>query len=86
MTNVTSLSTRRSLPTAAPQQSGNTITLQQALATNANPAALLAVASWNERKSYDERRRKARSRHKAQCVALRGVADEVECGAVREAA
>ncbi len=79
MTNVTSLSTYaaahpRPLPTAAPQQSTNTITLQQALATNANPAALRAVADWNERKGYDARFRPARMRHKAQCAALREVA------------
>jgi hypothetical protein len=83
MNSVTSLATYasahlRPLPIAAPQQSGNTITLQQALATNANPDVLRAVADWNERKSYDERRRKARARHKAQCVALRSVADDLE--------
>lgn len=91
MTNVTSLSTYAAahpsqLPTAAPQQSVNTITLQQALATNTNPASLRAVADWNERRGYDERRRKARSRHKAQCVALRAVAYEVESGQILEAA
>lgn len=74
MTNVVSF---RQLPTAAPQQSA-TITLAQAIATNSNPAVLRAVARWNERKSYDERRRKARARHKAQAVALRAVADELE--------
>jgi hypothetical protein len=80
MTNITSLSTYRAstLPTAAPQQSGNTITLQQALATNASPASLRAVADWNERRGYDERRRKVRARHKAQCMALREVANQLE--------
>jgi hypothetical protein len=66
------------LPTAAPQQSGNTITLQRALQDGTSPASLRAVADWNERKSYDERRRKARARHKAQCAALRAVADDLE--------
>lgn len=77
MHNVTSLYTRRTLPTAAPQQSGNTITLERALADGATPERLRAVADWNERKSYDERRRKARARHKAQCVALREVAGDL---------
>lgn len=86
MNNVTSLNAHRPLPTIAPQQSSNTITRQRALATNTSPAALRAVADWNERKSYDERRRKARARHKAQCVELRVVADELERGQVREAA
>lgn len=62
------------LPTAAPQQSGNTITLERALADGATPERLRAVADWNERKSYDARFRPARMRHKAQCVALREVA------------
>jgi hypothetical protein len=74
------------LPTAAPQQTGNAITLQRALATGANPASLRAVADWNERKSYDERRRKARHRHKAQAVALSAVVRELERGQMREAA
>lgn len=74
------------LPTTAPQQSGNTITLQQALARGTSPDVLCAVASWNEYKSYDERRRKARHRHKAQCVALRNVAAQLERGQMREAA
>lgn len=77
------------LPTAAPQQSGNITTPQRALHDSVSPAALRAVADWNERKSYDERRRKARSRHKAQAAALRAVADDMEAGYVesyREAA
>jgi hypothetical protein len=96
MTNVVELKTRLHRNPAftrayndLPLASAATITLQQALATNANPAALRAVADWNERKSYDERRRKARSRHKAQAAALRAVADEMEAGYVesyREAA
>lgn len=65
------------LPAAAPQQPA-TITLQRALATGTSPDVLRAAANWNERKSYDERRRKARARHKAQAVALRAVADELE--------
>jgi hypothetical protein len=79
MNNVTSL---RTLPLA----SAATITLQRALATGTSPDVLRAVANWNERKGYDERRRKARHRHKAQCVALRAVADELEDGAMRRAA
>lgn len=74
------------LPTAATQQSDNTITLQRALATNANPNVLRAVANWNERKSHDERRRKARMRHRAQAEALRNVAAQLERGSLREAA
>lgn len=83
MNNVTNLSTYeaatpRTLPIAAPQQSGNassnTITLQRALATGTSPDVIRAVADWNERKSYDARFRPARMRHKAQCVALREVA------------
>lgn len=68
------------LPAAAPQQPA-TITLQRALAMGTSPDVLRAVANWNERKSFDERRRKARARHKAQAVALRAVADELEAGA-----
>lgn len=67
----------------------NVITLQRALATGASPDDLRAVAGWNESKSYDKRRRKARGRHKAQAAALRAVADDMEAGYVesyREAA
>lgn len=80
MTNVTSLSAHRScaLPTAAPQQSGNTITLQQAIARGITAEQLRAVANWNERKGYDERRRRARQRHKAQAIALRDVAGRLQ--------
>lgn len=65
--------TQSKLPTAAPQQSGNTITLQQALATNANPAALRAAADWNER-------RVSSARHQAQAGALRKVVRQMERG------
>lgn len=74
------------LTPTTPQQSDNTITLQRALATNANPNVLRAVANWNERKSHDERRRKARMRHRAQAEALRNVAAQLERGSLREAA
>lgn len=55
-----------------------TITLQQALARGITADQLLAVANWNERKSYDERRRRARARLKQQAVALREVAERLE--------
>jgi hypothetical protein len=64
----------------------NCITLQQALATGATADSLRAVADWNERKSFDERRRKARARHKAQAVALRDVADRLDAAGARTAA
>jgi hypothetical protein len=76
MTNVTNLSDHSNFYDVA----GNTITLQHALAAGASADSLRAIADWNERKSYDERRRKARARHKAQAVALRGVADALEYG------
>jgi hypothetical protein len=78
--------TIHTLPTTAPQQFGNTITLQRASASNTSPAVLRAVANWNERKSHDERRRKARARHRAQRDALRIVAAQLERGGVRKAA
>lgn len=68
----------QTLPTVAPQQSGNVITFQQALATGTTPEQLRAVANWNERKSHDERRRKARMRHRAQAEALREVAGRLD--------
>lgn len=68
----------RKLLTAASQQSSNAITLQSALASGTNPASLRAVADWNDRKSYEERRRKSRARHKGQAAALRVVADDIE--------
>ena len=76
---------------AANNNTTNTITLQQALASGIGPEVLRAVATWNERKSFDERRRKARTRHKAQASALRAVADRLDeesfwGGQVREAA
>jgi hypothetical protein len=73
------------LPAVAPQQPA-TITLQQALAGSTSPDVLRAVANWNERRGYDERRRKARARHKAQAVALRGVAAQLDAAGMREAA
>lgn len=76
----------RALPTAAPQQFGNTITLQRALQDGITADSLRAVADWNERKSYDERRRKARARHKEQTAALRAVADAIEDGVMVRAA
>jgi hypothetical protein len=74
MNNITNLHAHRALPLA----SAAVVTLQLALASGATAASLRAVAGWNERKSYDERRRKARSRHKAQAAALRAVADDLE--------
>lgn len=65
------------LPATAPQQP-TTISLQAALASGIGPEVLRAVANWNEQKSHDERRRKARSRHKALADALRVVADDLE--------
>lgn len=55
----------------------NTITLQRALEADTSPDVLRAVANWNDRKSHDERRRKARARHKAQAIALRAVAGDL---------
>jgi hypothetical protein len=72
-------------PTAAPQQPGNTITLQQALARGITAHQLRAVANWNERKSRGGVR-SARPRHYEQAIALRAVADELERGQMREAA
>jgi hypothetical protein len=88
MTNVTSLSSHRAstLPAVAAPQPGNTITIQRALQDGISADSLRAVADWNERKSYDERRRKARARHKAQAVTLRAVADAVEDGDLARAA
>lgn len=62
------------LPTTAPQQSGNTINLQQALARGITADQLTAVANWNEHESHNQRLRKARARLKAQAEALREVA------------
>lgn len=78
--------TIHTLPTAAPQQSVNIITLQRALQEGVTADSLRAAADWNERKSYDERRRKARARHKEQTVALRAVADAVEDSGMARAA
>jgi hypothetical protein len=74
MTNVTSLAAHRALPLA----SAAVVTAQRALDSGTTPASLRAVADWNDRKSYDERRRKARARHKGQAAALRVVADGLE--------
>lgn len=75
MHNITNLHT---LPLA----SATTVTtLQRALRDGMSPDALLAVADWNERKGYDERRRNSRKRLKNQAVALRAVAGELEVGA-----
>jgi len=78
MRHVTHTATIHKLPTAAPQQSGNTITLQQALASGTTPAILRAVANWNDRKSDDKRRRSARPRLRVQAEALREVAGRLE--------
>lgn len=69
MTNVTNLHT---LPLAS---AATVTTVQRALRDGMSPAALLAVADWNERKGYDERRRNSRKRLKNQAVALRAVVD-----------
>lgn len=74
------------LPTDVPHQPSNVITVQRARADGTSPDVLRAAANWNDRKSHDERRRKARARHKAQAIALRAVAGELERGGMREAA
>lgn len=66
------------LLTTALQQSGNVITLQQALARGIAAHQLRAVANWNERETHNQRRRKARSRLKAQAAALRETARKLE--------
>lgn len=73
------------LRTVAPQQSA-TATVTRAIRDGMSPAALLAVAAWNERRGYDERRRKARARLRDQAAALRVVAAELEAVGWREAA
>lgn len=74
------------LPTVAPQQPATVTTLQRALRDGMSPAALQAVADWNERKGYDERRRNSRKRLKNQAVALRSVAGQLGATEMREAA
>lgn len=74
------------LRTVAPQQSATVTTVQRALRDGMSPAALLAVADWNERKGYDERRRNSRKRLKNQAVALRNVAEQLGATEMREAA
>ena len=86
MSKVTSLSGRRRLPTDALPQPGNVITAQQAIARGITPEQLRAVANWNERKSHNERRRRARGRLKSQAGELRAVAAQLERGGMREAA
>lgn len=71
--------------TAAAWQQSVTTT-QRAIRDGMSPAALLAVADWNERKGYDERRRNSRKRLKNQAVALRNVAAQLGATEMREAA
>lgn len=63
-----------------------TTTVQRAIRDGMSPAALLAVADWNQRRGFDERRRKARARLRDQAAALRVVAAELDAGEMREAA
>jgi hypothetical protein len=83
MNNITNLNAH---PRTLPLASAAVVTPSRALQDGMTPASLRAVADWNDRKSYEERRRKSRARHKGQAAALRVVADELERGAVREAA
>lgn len=88
MNNVTNLrraANDNTLPAVAPQQSAIT-TAQRAIRDGMSPAALLAVASWCERRGYDERRRKARARLRDQAAALRSVAEQLDATEMREAA
>lgn len=80
MNNITSLHT---LPLAS---AATVTTVQRATRDGVSPAALLAVADWNERKGYDERRRNSRKRLKNQAVALRSVAEQLGATEMREAA
>lgn len=82
MNNITNLNAHHNLPLV----SAAVVNLQQALAFGASAASLRAVADWNDRKSYEERRRKSRARHKSQAAALRVVAEQMEGWQVREAA
>lgn len=71
------------LPAATANLPATVTNVQRAMRDGMSSAALLAAANWNERRGYDERRRKARARHKGQAVALRKVAgllDAVEMG------
>lgn len=88
MNNVTNLrraANDNTLRTVAPQQSA-TVSVQRAMRDGMSPAALMAVVKWNERRGFDERRRKARARLRDQAAALRAVAGEVEGAQMREAA
>lgn len=77
VTNLRRVANDNTLRTVAPQQSATT-TVQRAIRDGMSPAALLAVAKWNERRGFDERRRKARVRLRDQAAALRAVAGELE--------
>lgn len=61
-------------------------TPQRALADGVTADSLRAVADWNERRGFDERRRKARVRLRGQAVALRAVADAMGGAAMARAA
>jgi hypothetical protein len=65
------------LPAAAKQQP-TTTTAQRAIRDGMSAAALFAVSKWNERRGFDERRRKARARLRDQAAALRAVASDLE--------
>lgn len=73
MNNITNLNAHRPLPLASA-----VVTPSRALQDSTTPAGLRAVADWNDRKSYEERRRKSRARHRSQAAALRVVADDLE--------
>lgn len=77
MTNITNL---HSLPLAS---AATVTTIQRALCDGMSPAALLAVADWNERKGYDERRRNSRKRLKNQAVQIRAVAGDLDWSQLR---
>lgn len=76
---------QRPLRAVAPQPLVIT-NIARATSDGMTAASLRAAADWNERKSFDERRRRARSRLKQQAVALRVLADQMEGVQVREAA
>ena len=59
-------------------QTAGVVSVGRALSDGMAPEALRAVAAWNQRKSYDERRRRARLRHRAQAAALGEAADRLE--------
>ena len=74
------------LPVLADEVHTTTTTVQRALRDGMSAAALLAVANWNERRGFDERRRKARARLRDQAAALRSVAGQLGATEMREAA